>query len=74
MSSAYAKLRQARAAKNKKLTAAGLGASSTMPSGDLSGNTNPAISLEVVGEKRPREEDFDDITSRRVPRVDTTGR
>ncbi|MCI57481.1 hypothetical protein A2U01_0078732, partial [Trifolium medium] len=52
MTSAQAKLRQARAAKNKKLAAAGQGTSTTVPSGTPSGNVSPSPSIEITHEKR----------------------
>ncbi|MCI59207.1 hypothetical protein A2U01_0080462, partial [Trifolium medium] len=69
MTSAQARLRQARNAKKK---AAGVASTSTPVSlGDPSDRTSPAISLEIVGEKRPREDELGEThTSRQTRRVD----
>ncbi|MCH82259.1 hypothetical protein A2U01_0003060 [Trifolium medium] len=67
MMSAQAKLRQARVAKKKTAEVAGI--SSSMPSGS-SKQVSPAPSIEVVNEKRPREDDLEDThTSRQHRRV-----
>ncbi|MCI46544.1 hypothetical protein A2U01_0067784, partial [Trifolium medium] len=62
-------LRQARNAKKKAAEAAGT--SSSTPSGVPSNRASPAPSVEIVHEKRPREDDLGDThTSRRSRRVD----
>ncbi|MCI65659.1 hypothetical protein A2U01_0086917, partial [Trifolium medium] len=69
MTSAQARLRQARNARKKaaELT----GTSSSAPLGVPSDQASPAPSVEIVHEKRPREDDLGDThTSRKNRRVD----
>ncbi|MCI17842.1 hypothetical protein A2U01_0038993, partial [Trifolium medium] len=68
MTSAAVKLWQARNAKNKRQAAAGMGAST---SGTLSGNVSPSPSIEITHERFVREDDLEDTSSRKHPKVDT---
>ncbi|MCI57281.1 hypothetical protein A2U01_0078532, partial [Trifolium medium] len=69
MTSAQARLRQARNAKKK--TSELTGTSSSVPLGTLSDRTSSAPSVEIVHEKRPREDNLGDTyTSRKNRRVD----
>ncbi|MCI55605.1 hypothetical protein A2U01_0076856, partial [Trifolium medium] len=69
MTSAQARLRQARSAKKKAAEAAGT--SSSTPSGTPSNRASPTPSVEIVHEKRPREEGLGDThTSRKSRRLD----
>ncbi|MCI35231.1 hypothetical protein A2U01_0056452, partial [Trifolium medium] len=69
MTSAQARLRQARNAKKKAVEAAG--GSSSMPSGPPSNRASPIPSVEIVQEKRPREEDLGEThPSRKSRRLD----
>ncbi|MCI80775.1 hypothetical protein A2U01_0102046, partial [Trifolium medium] len=56
MTSAQARLRQARNAKKKAVEAAGT--SSSMNPGVSSDRASPTPSVEIVHEKRPREDDL----------------
>ncbi|MCI60417.1 hypothetical protein A2U01_0081673, partial [Trifolium medium] len=52
--------------------AAALGASGSTPSGTPSGQGSPARSIEII-EKRGRDGDLEDVSSRKNPRLDTVG-
>ncbi|MCI25390.1 hypothetical protein A2U01_0046581, partial [Trifolium medium] len=71
MTSATARLRQAKNAKKK--AAAVLGTSSSIPSGTPSGHVSPAPSLEIIKEKRRRDEELEEVSSRKNQRVETAG-
>ncbi|MCI51432.1 hypothetical protein A2U01_0072676, partial [Trifolium medium] len=73
MTSAQARLRQAKSAKKKVAATAGLGTSSSIPSGTPSGQASPAPSVEITHEKRGRGEDLEDITSRKNKKLDMAG-
>ncbi|MCI54313.1 hypothetical protein A2U01_0075562, partial [Trifolium medium] len=66
MTSAQARLRQARNAKKK--AAETVGASSSVPPGVPSDRASPAPSVEIVYEKRPREDDLGDTRTSRKSR------
>ncbi|MCI13352.1 hypothetical protein A2U01_0034469, partial [Trifolium medium] len=67
MTSATARLRQAKNTKKKAVAA--LGASGSAPSGTPTGQVSPAPSVEIV-EKRGRDGDLEDVISRKNPRFD----
>ncbi|MCI65116.1 hypothetical protein A2U01_0086374, partial [Trifolium medium] len=67
MTSATARLRQAKNAKKK--AAAALGASGSIPPGTPSGQVSPARYVEII-EKRGRDGDLEDVCSRKNPRLD----
>ncbi|MCH88114.1 hypothetical protein A2U01_0008995 [Trifolium medium] len=71
MTSATARLRQAKNAKKK--AAAILGTSGSIPLGTPSGQVSPAPSLEIVREKRGLDGDLEDVSSRKNPRLDAAG-
>ncbi|MCI44048.1 hypothetical protein A2U01_0065287, partial [Trifolium medium] len=67
MTSVTVRLRQAKNAKKK--ADAALGASGSTPSGIPSGQVSSAPSVEIV-EKRGRDGDLEDVSSRKNPRLD----